>query len=333
MLRTRFTEMFRLTYPVMSAPMSLHSGGTLAAAVSAAGGLGCFGGTHPGQGPEWIRSEIATIRASTDRPFGVGFITPFLSFTESLFDATLEERPEVVALSFADPRPWLDRAKEAGARVMCQVQSYQDAETAVAAGADVLVAQGTEAGGHTGTMGLLPFLAGVVRRYPEVPVLAAGGIADGRTLAAALTAGADGAWLGTAFLATPEAVEVHDIHKRLIVESDGGDTVWTRAYDIASGLPWPTAVGARVRRNRFTDEWSEREAMLRERREEFAPPQGVNPFEAPPDPESSAISYGQSASFVEAVRPAAAVVRGISTDAEAILKERPRSLLGSPTAP
>lgn len=161
--------MFGITYPVMAAPMSLHSGGTLAAAVSAAGGLGSFGGTHPWKGPDWIHAEIATIRATTHLPFGVGFITPFLPFTEPHFEAALEERPEVIALSFADPQPWLARAKAAGARVMCQVQNYDDAQTAVAAGADVLVVQGSEAGGHTGTMGLLPFLAGVVRRYPDVP--------------------------------------------------------------------------------------------------------------------------------------------------------------------
>ncbi|MFG2833120.1 NAD(P)H-dependent flavin oxidoreductase [Streptomyces sp. NPDC048434] len=327
MLQTRFTEMFGITYPVMAAPMALHSGGTLAAAVSAAGGLGSFGGTHPWKGPEWIRAEMATIRATTDRPFGVGFITPFLPFTEPLFDAALEERPEIIALSFADPQPWLARAKDTGARVMCQVQNYGDAEAAVAAGADVLVAQGTEAGGHTGTMGLLPFLAGIVKRYPDVPVLAAGGIGDGRTLAAALTAGADGAWLGTAFLATPEAVEVHDAHKRLIVESDGSDTVWTRTYDIVSGLPWPATIGERVRRNRFTDEWSEREATLRDRTAEGAPSKASNPVDAPPDPDTSSVLYGQSAFFVDAIRPAADVVRTISDDAEAILASRPRSLL------
>jgi nitronate monooxygenase len=327
MLRTRFTEMFGLAYPVMSAPMALHSGGTLAAAVSAAGGLGSFGGVHPAKGPDWIHAEIAAIRATTDRPFAVGFITPFLSFTGALFDATLEERPAAVALSFADPRPWLGRAKNAGATVMCQVQNYQDAEMAVAAGADVLVAQGTEAGGHTGTMGLLPFLAAMVRRYPDIPVLAAGGIADGRTLAAVLTAGADGAWLGTAFLATPEAVEVHEIHKHLIVGSDGSDTVWTRAYDIVSGLPWPAAIGERVRRNRFTEEWAEREATLRDRREQFTPPEGVNPFETPPDPDTSQIIYGQSAAFVDAIRPAAEIVTAISEEAELILSSRPRSLL------
>jgi nitronate monooxygenase len=212
---------------------------------------------------------------------------------------------------------------------MCQVQTYADAEVAVAAGADVLVAQGTEAGGHTGTMSLLPMLAGVVARFPDVPVLAAGGIGDGATLAAALTAGADGAWLGTAFLATPEAVEVHDLHKQLIVESDGGDTVWTRAFDILSGLPWPATIGERVRRNAFTDEWADREPELRARREELAAAatERGNPFEAPPDPERSAILYGQSAAFVHAVRPAGDVVRTICDDAEAILRSRPPSLL------
>lgn len=327
MLRTRFTDMFGLDYPIMSAPMALHSGGTLAAAVSSAGGLGSFGGVHPAKGPDWIRSEIATIRATTDRPYGVGFITPFLSMAESLFDAALSEGPDVVALSFGDPGSWLSRSKEVGARTMCQVQTYDDAEMAVTAGADVLVAQGTEAGGHTGAMGLLPFLAGVVRRYPDIPVLAAGGIADGRTLAAALVAGADGAWLGTAFLATPEAVEVHDIHKRLIVESDGADTVWTRVFDIMYGLPWPAGIGERVRRNRFTDEWSGREAALQERREELAPAPGGNPFEEPPDPDTGAVLYGHSATFIDAVRPAAEVVQSISEEAEAILGSRPSAIL------
>ena len=327
MLRTRFMEMFGLSHPVMSAPMALHSGGTLAAAVSAAGGLGSFGGIHPAKGPDWLRAEVATIRSHTDRPFAVGFITHFLPFAEPLFEAALAESPAAIALSFADPAPWIGRCKAAGARVICQVQTYEDADLAIAAGADVLVAQGNEAGGHTGSMGLLPLLVGVVARYPDVPVLAAGGIADGRTLAAALTAGADGAWLGTAFLATPEAVEVHEIHKRLIVESDGTDTVFTRAYDIASGLPWPASIGERVRRNRFTDEWSEREADLREKRAELIAPSAVNPFETPPDPETGAVLYGQSAGSVKEIRPAADIVRTVSSEAERILRTRPPLLL------
>jgi nitronate monooxygenase len=320
--------MFELSYPLMSAPMALHSGGTLAAAVSAAGGLGSFGGVHPARGPEWIASEIALIRGATDKPFAVGFITPFLGFTAALFEATLAEGPAAVAFSFSDPGPFAAQTRAAGARMICQVQDHEGAELAVAAGADVLVAQGTEAGGHTGTMALLPFLASVVTRYPDIPVLAAGGIADGRALAAVLTAGADGAWLGTAFLATPEAVEVHDVHKRLIVESDGTDTVFTRAYDIASGLPWPAAIGERMRRNAYTDTWAEREAELRN--QPPAAPTRANPFEDPPDPDNDAVLYGQGAGAVTSIRPAGEVLRNICDEAEAILRARPPSLLADP---
>jgi nitronate monooxygenase len=329
MLRTRFTEMFGLRYPVMSAPMALHSGGRLAGAVTAAGGLGSFGGIHPGKGPDWIEAEIAAIRAATDGPFAIGYITAFLPIFEKLFEAALAapERPAVIALSFGDPQPWLDRANQAGVTTMCQVQTIDDAARAVDAGTDVLVVQGTEAGGHTGTMSLLPFLALAAERWPDVPLLAAGGIADGRTLAAALTAGADGAWVGTAFLATPEAVEVHDVHKRLIVASDGGDTVFDRAYDIVSGLPWPEGIGVRLRRNRFTDEWAGREVELTARKEEFLAPPGSVPFDKPPDPDTDQVLYGQSAAFVRSVQPAAGVLQTICDDAEQILRSRPGQLL------
>ena len=335
MLRTRFTEMFGLTYPVMSAPMALHSGGQLAGAVSAAGGLGSFGGIHPGRGPDWMAAEMAAVRAATDGPFAVGFITAFIPMFQPLFDAALEAgtdtggaaAPPVIALSFGDPQPWLDRAKNAGATTMCQVQTLDDAARAVDAGADFLVVQGTEAGGHTGQMSLLPFVAAAAARWPDVPLLAAGGIADGRTLAAVIKAGADGAWVGTAFLATPEAVEVQDLHKELIVGSDGGDTVFTRAFDIVSGLPWPAGIGERARRNRFTDEWTGREVELQSRRQEFVTPPGTVPFQKAPDPDTDEILYGQGAGFVTAVRAAAEVLRTICDDAEAILRTRPPQLL------
>ena len=297
----------------MSAPMAMHSGGTLAAAVSAAGAMGSFGGIHATEGPDWVRAQADLVRERTDGPFAIGFITPFLAVFEKHFQAALDARPAAIALSFSDPGDSARRAKEAGCRVICQVQTFADADLAVAAGADVLVAQGNEAGGHTGTMALLPLLCGLADSFPDIPLLAAGGIASGRTLAAALLAGADGAWLGTAFLATPEAVEIGDAHKAAIVDSDGGDTVFTRAYDIASGLPWPATIGERVRRDAFTDEWAEREADLRQRRESVSPGQPV--------------LYGQSARFVEAVRSAADVVRVVSEDAERILRTRPASLV------
>jgi nitronate monooxygenase len=280
--------------------------------VSAAGGLGSFGGIT-GDGPGWVRAQVDLIRERTDRPFAIGFITAFLGMFGDLFDAALATEPDAIALSFSDPGDWGRRVKDAGCRLICQVQTVAEVEPALAAGADVLVAQGTEAGGHTGTMTLFPLLVGIAEQHPDVPLLAAGGIADGRSLAAALLAGADGAWLGTAFLATPEAVEIGDDHKDAIVTSDGGDTVFTRAYDIASGMPWPEGIGERVRRDSFTEEWAERESELPAHLDEIAPPK---PY-----------LYGQGARFVHAVRPAAEVLREISENAERVLRERPGQLL------
>ncbi|MCO8125953.1 nitronate monooxygenase [Acidimicrobiia bacterium EGI L10123] len=324
-LRTRFSELFGLTHPLMSAPMVMHSGGRLAGAVSAAGALGSFGGMHPAREPDWVRDEIALARQATDRPFAVGFITPFLPMAEPFLEAAIEAQPAAVVLSFADPGPWAARLADAGISLICQVQDHDGATQAVDAGAAVLVVQGMAAGGHTGTLSLLPFLSATVERFPDVPVLAAGGIADGRALAAALLAGADGAVMGTAFLATPEAVEIDDRYKQLIVDSDGTDTVLTQVFDIISGLPWPAAVHDRVRRNRTTDQWSEREAELRVRREEVA---ATLPPTAHPDPERDAIRYGQSAGAVGAIRPAAEVAETVCRDAEAILRQRPATLLG-----
>jgi len=297
----------------MSAPMAMHSGGLLAAAVSGAGGMGSFGGIHETEGPDWVRAQAALVRERTDRPFAIGFITPFLPWAAGHFQAALDARPDAIALSFADPGEWGRRVKEAGIRLICQAQTFADADLAVAADADVLVAQGGEAGGHTGTMTLLPLLAGIAERYPGVPLLAAGGIASGRTLAAALIAGADGCWLGTAFVATREAVEVSDDHKAAVVASDGGDTVFTHVYDIAFGAPWPSAIGARVRRDAFTEQWAEREGDLREHRDTAKP--------------GSPLYFGQSARFVEAVRPAADVVQLVSASAERHLRERSAELL------
>ena len=202
------------------------------------------------------------------------------------------------------------------------------AREAVAAGADVLVAQGNEAGGHTGTMNLLPLLVSVLDAFPDIPVLASGGIASGRSLAAVLAAGADGAWAGTAFLATPECVEVEEEHKQAVVKSDGEDTIYTRAYDVLWGQPWPEGIAERVQRNKFTDEWHGREDEI------VAAPR--RPPEARPgrrDTTSTsgvrAILYGQSAGAVPAIRPAAEVIRTICDDAERLLRERPRDLLKS----
>ena len=317
MLRTRFTEMLGLDLPVMSAPMSNHSGGQLAAAVSQAGGLGTFGGTND-FGPEWLREQIAFVRGQTDRAFGIGFITQLIEYNTTNFEIALEERAPVFVFSFADPGPWLPMAKEAGAVTICQVQSLELARQSVDAGADVLLAQGNEAGGHTGGMNLLPLLVALAEQFPSVPVLAAGGITTGRALAGVLGAGGEGASLGTAVLATPEAVEAPETFKERIVLSDGQDTTFTRVYDLLGTRPWPEGIAGRVYRNRLVREWDERDAEILAHREELA--SDVAAARAVGDTELSAVYMGQGAGHVNAIRPVAEVVREICENAESILR-------------
>ena len=317
MLRTRFTDLLGLDYPVMSAPMSNHSGGQLAAAVSLAGGLGTFGGTND-FGPEWLREQIAHVRSQTDRPFGVGFITQLIEYNTANIEIALEERVPVFIFSFAEPDPWVRRAKDVGAVTICQVQSLELAQQSVDAGADVLLAQGNEAGGHTGEINLLPLLVELVERYPHVPVLAAGGITTGRALAGVLGAGGEGASLGTAMLATPEAVEVPETFKERIILSDGQDSVFTRLYDLLGTRPWPDGIAGRVYRNRLVREWDGRDAEVLARREELA--SDVAAARANGDTELSAVYMGQGAGHISAIRPAADVVRDICGGAESILR-------------
>lgn len=316
----RLTRVLDIQHPVLLAPMDSVAGGRLAAAVSHAGGLGLMGGGYADA--DWLAAEWPL---AGNARIGCGFITWALAGKPAALDAALAHQPAAVMLSFGDPAPFAPSIHAAGAKLICQVQTVAQAREAAAAGADVIVAQGTEAGGHTGSMSLLPLLALVADRHPDVPLLAAGAIADGRSLAGALTAGADGAVIGTSFLGTPEAVEVHDVHKQLIVSSDGHDSVHTRAFDVVSGMPWPDTIGERVRRNRFTQEWAGREAELIERRAEIA---GDNPFLVEdPDPATEPMAYGQGAGFVDAIRPAAEVLERICGPAEQILRSRPASML------
>ena len=316
MLQTRFTDRLGLDYPIMSAPMSNHSGGQLAAAVCNAGGLGTFGGSN-GFGEDWFRQQIAAIRSQTDRPFGVGFITQLIDANPGNFEIALAERVPVIIFSFTDPRPWLARARDAGATTVCQVQSSELARLAVDAGADILLAQGNEAGGHTGRMNLLPLLVDLVERYPDIPVLAAGGITSGRALAGALAAGAEGASLGTALLATPEAVEVPHAFKEQIVATNGQDTIYTRLYDLLGDEPWPDGIAGRVYHNRLVRQWDGRDSEVLANREELQT--DVAAARARHDPEMSSVYMGQGVGQVNGIRPAGEKLRQICRDAESIL--------------
>lgn len=319
MLETRLTKHFGVEYPIMSAPMSMHSSGPLAAAVSRAGGIGLFGGTHP-SGAEWLREQIGVAGAASEgRPFGVGFITHMIPAFPELFDVAVQESVPIIAFSFADPAPYIPRAKDAGATVLCQVQSLAAAEQAVLAGTDMLVVQGNEAGGHTGKAKLMPLLSDVRQRFPDLPVLAAGGIADGRGLAAVLSAGADGAWLGTALLATHECSDVPDAYKQKLVQSRSEDTRYTEVFDIldvaAYGIPpWPDGIAGRTITNEFVEQWHGRESVLSERLEDLLP--DYRAAAEARDVDRTAVWAGESVNFIDEVRPVADVLRTICDDAE-----------------
>jgi nitronate monooxygenase len=208
--------------------------------------------------------------------------------------------------------------------VLVQVQTLEQARAAVRAGADVIAAQGTEAGGHTGYAGTLPFVPAVVDAVGDVPVVAAGGIADGRGLAAVLLLGAEGAWIGTRFVASRESGEA-DWAKGRIVAAGPDDTVLTHAYDLALQAPFPAGIGDRVLRNDFTAAWHDRDDEVTARRNELA--EQVVAATRTGDARLAAVRAGTASGLIRAVEPAGDILRRIVAEAEAILRDRPARLL------
>jgi nitronate monooxygenase len=209
--------------------------------------------------PIWLEREVAIVVEETDKPWGVGFLS--WSATVEVVERALEYRPDAVMLSFGDPRPLAEPVLDAGVRLIIQVTDLGEAEAAMEIGADVIVAQGAEAGGHGGGRATLPFVPIVVDLATPTPVMAAGGIADGRGVAAALALGADGALIGTRFQTTTEALVSPEVTKA-IIDGRGEDTERSRILDIARGAPWPERYLARSLRNPFLDRWRGREAEL-----------------------------------------------------------------------
>lgn len=258
-LSTAFTELFSVQHPIALAPMGGSAGGALAAAVSNGGGLGLLGG---GNGDAaWLNRELPIVAAGTSKPWGVGFQT--WAIDAGTVERVLEWNPRAVMLSFGDPRPFAAPIRRAGAALIIQVTDLEEARQAVEAGADVIVAQGTEGGGHGARRGwsTLPFVPVVVDLAAPTPVLAAGGIADGRGVAAALALGAAGALIGTRFQATAEALADPSI-KQAILEGGGEDTERSSVLDIARGSPWPSKYTGRTLGHPFLEQWRGREDEL-----------------------------------------------------------------------
>lgn len=314
-MRTRLTEILDVEHPVMLAGMGGVSYAPLVSAVSEAGGFGCLGAST--MGDEQMRDEIAAVRDATDKPFGVDLLTAAPQDHERKVNEIADGGATVFAAGLGVPRDVVDLCHRRNLHVVNMCGKVRHAVAAVEAGCDIVVAQGTEAGGHTGTVATLPLVAQVVDAVGDrVPVVAAGGITDGRGLAAALSLGADGIWVGTRFIATPEARAVRGYKDALLGLAEDG-TVITRAY---------TGKTCRVVRNVYTQEFEDAGGVA-----EPFPGQviksytaGVNHLggdERTPDvdPDREFMPAGQGVGAIDELVPAGELVRRFVREAEATI--------------
>ncbi|KAB8196885.1 nitronate monooxygenase [Nonomuraea phyllanthi] len=257
MLHTWLTERFGLRVPVVGAPMAGVGAGRLAAAVSEAGALGMIGVPAAATG-EWIAGEAAVAGGG---PYGIGLMAWALPGNPAQLDAVLAARPPLVSVSFGAYEPFVGELRRAGITVVTQAGTTDEARAAEQAGVDAVVARGAEAGGHgRDEVATLPLLQSVLDAV-RIPVLAAGGIATARGLAAVLAAGAEGAWVGTAFMGCVETALSETAASRVLAAEETG-TAYGRVFDVAQRLAWPPEFGGRALRNAFFDRWKGREDEL-----------------------------------------------------------------------
>ena len=324
-LHTPICDLLGIQYPICQAGMGYVARSALAAAVSAAGGLGVIAAAN--LSPRELREEIKKVRDLTDKPFGVDILFASVrvggseaqQFTDTVrawADITLDEKVPIMVAGLGNPGPVTAQAHRQGMKVMALCGNVKQALDHAANGVDVVIAQGHEAGGHTGRIAGLVLIPAVVDALAPRPVLAAGGMADGRGIAAALALGAQGVWMGTRFIATPEAY-CHDNYKQRVIALDEEGTVVTRA---ASGKP------CRLIRNSFTREWEKREAEIQPfpvQAARVGRDAGILAREKG-DVENGNAPCGQSAGLIRAIVPAGEVVRRLVGEAEEVLARMAR---------
>jgi enoyl-[acyl-carrier protein] reductase II len=325
MLRTPVCENLGIEVPIMQAAIWPATSPELVAAVSEAGGLGSIGSVF--ESAESIKKQVARVRELTDRPFAVNHVVPLLD--DRAFEATLEARPAVISLALGDPGKLVDRAHAAGAKVVHQVHTVEQARRVAGLGVDAIIAQGSEAGGQgmvlgVGAMALIPQ---VVDAVDSIPVLAAGGVADGRGLAAALVLGAQGANVGTRFLASEEA-SADESWKQAILEAESEDAVRFEVFNeiLPSGSDHAYETVPRVMRTAFVEEWQGRPEAARRQAERLR----VELMSAIKErrPHELLPFTGQTAGLVHDILPAAEIVHLMVIEAEQAL-ERASTLRGS----
>lgn len=319
-IRTDLTALLGIRHAVLLAPMDTISGSRLTRAVSEAGGFGILGGGY---------GDLARLEAETAKlkdfaePFGIGFITWSLANKPELLDIALKANPRAVMLSFGDPQPFASKIKAARALLICQVQSEEMARQALDAGADVLIAQGTEAGGHGASRTTIDIVPAIVDLAAgRVPVVAAGGLADGRGLAAMLMLGASGVLMGTRFYASVEADGAEQA-KRLICAANSGETVRGVVFDWSRKLLWPAPFTARTLINEHARTWTGREIELMQRADQIAVDYAA--AKAAGNFDVAAVFAGESAGLIHDIPPAAEIVDRIVTEADQILSGKRNS--------
>jgi len=300
-LSSVLTRLLGIEYPIVQAGMSRgFTDAALVSTVSDAGGLGVLGCLNR-SADETVR-EIDMIRSATSRPFAVNFVVEHLD--HACFDACLAERVPVFTFFRGDPRRVVEQAHAVDAVVIYQVTTLEEAHAALDAGADALVAQGSEAGGHVGPIPLRTLLPSVIGVAGDRPVLAAGGIVDVPTIIAAMSQGAAGVWMGTRFIATLES-PASAAHKQAVIDAGVGSTVRTPVWDRIWGRAWP-GVEVRVVRNAVTDRWIAREGDIQAHREEIL--QGLAAAEERDDWNEIDLLAGEGAGRITSVRPAGELV-------------------------
>jgi nitronate monooxygenase len=318
---TPVTQRLGIVHPILLAPMDRVADARLTAAVSGAGGFGILGGGYGDE--QWLSRELDLLEQPRPR-FGVGFITWSMAKQQKLLDLALERKPIAVMLSFGDPKPFVDRIKRTGAILICQIQSLALAKEAATAGADILIAQGTEAGGHGASRGLISLVPEVVDAIgTNIPVVAAGGIADGRGLAAALMLGASGILMGTRFYASREAAGVQAAKER-IREAAGDDTLRSIVFDISRRNVWPAPFTGRCLRNTQTDRWFGREIELMRHLDEesakYAAAREAGDFDI------AAVIAGEAVGLIHDIPSAHDVIERVVREASELLARRPQVL-------
>jgi NAD(P)H-dependent flavin oxidoreductase YrpB (nitropropane dioxygenase family) len=318
MIRTPVCDVLEIDHPIALGGMGSVYSPDLVAAVSNAGGLGAMG-CHQ-LNAEQIRAGTAALRERTNKPFGLNFL--LFDVIEERFAAALALRPKVMAFAWPWPeqelKSYVGRAHDAGCKVTFMANGVPEAVKAAEAGADVIIAQGTEGGGHVGWVASMVLTPMVVDAVAPIPVLTAGGVADGRGLAAAIALGADGVLLGTRFLASVES-PLHQNFKQAIVDSDGHDTALSEIPDIAAAKVWPGAM-SRSRRNRFIERWAGREWLLRAQHAEARA--AIQAARKAGDADEVPLSMGQDAGLINDIPAAGELVRRIAEEAAEILSQR-----------